>query len=46
MSGLAIAALGLVIVPPCVTTWMVAFTVGVGGSLLLERHSIPFQNMP
>jgi diguanylate cyclase (GGDEF)-like protein/PAS domain S-box-containing protein len=45
MAGLGIAALGLVVVPPCVTTWMVAFTVAVGGSLLLERHSVPFQNM-
>ncbi|MGN6057226.1 MAG: putative bifunctional diguanylate cyclase/phosphodiesterase [Sphingomicrobium sp.] len=45
MAGLGIAALGLVVVPPCVTAWMVAFTVAVGGSLLLERHSVPFQNM-
>ncbi|MCL6729262.1 putative bifunctional diguanylate cyclase/phosphodiesterase [Sphingomonas hankyongi] len=44
-AGLGIGALGLVVVPPCATTWMVAFTVGVGGSLLLGRHSIPFQHM-
>lgn len=45
MSGLGIAALGLVVVPPCVTTWMVAFTLGVGGSLLVARHTVPFQHM-
>jgi diguanylate cyclase (GGDEF)-like protein/PAS domain S-box-containing protein len=45
MAGLGIAALGLVVVPPCVTTWMIAFTVGVGGSLVIERHSVPFQHM-
>jgi diguanylate cyclase (GGDEF)-like protein/PAS domain S-box-containing protein len=45
MSGLGIGALGLVVVPPCVTAWMVAFTAGVGGSLLIGRHSVPFQHM-
>src|SRR3954469_4503142 len=45
MAGLGIAALGLVVVPPCVTAWMVGFTVAVGGSLLVARHSLPFQNM-
>jgi diguanylate cyclase (GGDEF)-like protein len=45
MAGLGIAALGLVVIPPCVTAWMVAFTAGVGGSLLIGRHSIPFQHM-
>jgi diguanylate cyclase (GGDEF)-like protein/PAS domain S-box-containing protein len=45
MAGLGIAALGLVVVPPCVTAWMVAFTAGVGGSLLIGRHSVPFQHM-
>jgi diguanylate cyclase (GGDEF)-like protein/PAS domain S-box-containing protein len=45
MAGLGIAALGLVVVPPCVTTWMVAFTLSVGGSLLLNRHTVPFQHM-
>ncbi len=45
MSGLGIAALGLVVVPPCVTTWMVAFTAGVGGALMIGRHSVPFQHM-
>ena len=45
MAGLGIAALGLVVIPPCVTAWMVAFTAGVGGSLLIGRHSVPFQHM-
>ena len=45
MSGLGVGALGLVVVPPCVTAWMVAFTAGVSGALLLGRHSIPFQHM-
>ena len=45
MAGLGIAALGLVVVPPCVTTWMVAFTLAVGGSLLFNRHTVPFQHM-
>src|SRR5438270_4170542 len=45
MAGLGIAALGLVVIPPCVTAWMVAFTAGVGGSLLIARHSVPFEQM-
>ena len=45
MAGLGIAALGLVVVPPCVTAWMVAFTLAVGGSLLMSRHTVPFQHM-
>jgi diguanylate cyclase (GGDEF)-like protein/PAS domain S-box-containing protein len=44
MAGLGIGALGLVVVPPCVTAWMIAFTAGVGGALLLGRHTIPFQH--
>ncbi len=43
MAGLGIAALGLVVIPPCVTAWMVAFTAGVGGSLL---HRAPFGSVP
>jgi diguanylate cyclase (GGDEF)-like protein/PAS domain S-box-containing protein len=45
MAGVGIAALGLVVVPPCVTAWMVSFTLAVGGSLLLSRHTVPFQHM-
>ncbi len=45
MAGLGIAALGLVVVPPCVVAWMVAFTVGLAGALLIGRNSVPFQHM-
>ena len=45
MAGLGIGALGLVVVPPCATAWMIAFTAGVGGALLLGRHTVPFQHM-
>ena len=45
MAGLGIGALGLVVVPPCVTAWMVAFTGGVGGALLIGRHTVPFPHM-
>src|SRR5438067_2689903 len=45
MAGLGIAALGLVVIPPCVTAWMVAFTAGVGGALLVGRHTVPFQHL-
>ncbi len=45
IAGLGIAALGLVVVPPCVIAWMVAFTVGLAGALLVARHSVPFQHM-
>src|ERR1700752_2095307 len=41
MAGLGVGALGLVVIPACATAWMGAFTVGVGGSLLLGRHSVP-----
>ncbi len=45
MAGLGIGALGLVVIPPCATTWMISFTAGVGGALLLGRHTVPFQHM-
>ncbi|HEX6071797.1 MAG TPA: EAL domain-containing protein [Sphingomicrobium sp.] len=45
MAGLGIGALGLVVVPQCARTWMAAFTAGVGGALLLGRHSLPVQHM-
>src|SRR5947209_3079056 len=45
MAGLGIGALGLVVIPPCVTAWMVAFTAGVGGALLVGRHTVPFQHL-
>ena len=45
MAGVGVAALGLVVVPPCAMAWMVAFTFGVGGALLLGRHTVPSQHM-
>src|SRR3990170_202638 len=45
MAGLGIGALGLVVVPPCVTAWMSAFTAGVSMVLLLGRNSVPFPHM-
>jgi diguanylate cyclase (GGDEF)-like protein/PAS domain S-box-containing protein len=45
MAGLGVAALGLIVIPPCATAWMVAFTAGVAGALLLGRHTVPFQHM-
>ena len=45
MAGLGVGGLGLVVVPQCAMAWMVAFTCGVGGSLLLARHTVPFQHM-
>ncbi|MGI8611032.1 MAG: putative bifunctional diguanylate cyclase/phosphodiesterase, partial [Sphingomicrobium sp.] len=44
-AGLGIGALGLVVVPPCVTAWMSAFTAGVSLVLLLGRSTVPFQHM-
>jgi diguanylate cyclase (GGDEF)-like protein/PAS domain S-box-containing protein len=45
MAGLGVGALGLVVIPACANGWMIAFTAGVGGSLLLGRHTVPFQDM-
>jgi diguanylate cyclase (GGDEF)-like protein/PAS domain S-box-containing protein len=45
MAGLAAGGLGLVVVPQAAMAWMIAFTGGIGGALLLGRHSIPFQHM-
>ena len=45
MAGLGIGALGLVVVPPCVTAWMSAFTAGISAALLFGRNSIPFPHM-
>ncbi len=45
MAGLGIGALGLVVVPPCVTAWMSAFTAGISVALLFGRNSIPFPHM-
>nr|NUR38448.1 diguanylate cyclase [Sphingomonas sp.] len=45
MAGLGVAGLGLVVVPQSAMAWMVAFTAGVGGALVLGRHTVPFQHM-
>ncbi|MEA3081440.1 MAG: hypothetical protein QOD54_1108 [Sphingomonadales bacterium] len=45
MAGLAVGGLGLVVMPPAALAWMIAFTGGVGGALLIGRHTVPFQHM-
>lgn len=45
MAGLGIGALGLVVVPPCVTAWMSAFTAGVSYALIIGRDTVPFQHI-
>src|SRR4051794_39867611 len=45
MAGLGVGGLGLVVIPQCAMSWMVAFTVGVGGALVIGRDTVPFQNM-
>ncbi len=45
MAGLGVGALGLVVIPPCASAWMIAFTGGVAGALLVGRHTVPFQHM-
>ena len=45
MAGLGVGALGLVVIPPCATAWLIAFTCGVVGALLLGRHTVPFHHM-
>ncbi|MCF2515171.1 EAL domain-containing protein [Sphingomonas sp. G124] len=45
LAGLGIAALGLVVVPACVTAWMAIFTAGLSYALLVGRSSVQFDNM-
>ena len=45
MAGLGVGGLGLVVVPQCAMAWMVSFTAGVGGALVLGRDTVPFQHM-
>jgi diguanylate cyclase (GGDEF)-like protein len=45
MAGLGVGALGLVVIPPCANAWMISFTAGVAGSLLIGRHTVPFHHM-
>jgi diguanylate cyclase (GGDEF)-like protein len=44
-AGLGIASLGLVVVVPCVVTWMASFTAGLCAALLIGRNSLPFEHM-
>ena len=44
-AGLGIAALGLVVVPACVTAWMAIFTAGLSYSLIVARNGVPFDNI-
>ncbi|HXH00180.1 MAG TPA: EAL domain-containing protein [Sphingomicrobium sp.] len=45
LAGLGIAALGLVVVPACVTAWMSCFVAGLSLVLLLARNSVPLGHM-
>jgi diguanylate cyclase (GGDEF)-like protein/PAS domain S-box-containing protein len=45
IAGLGIAALGLVVVPACVTAWMALFTAGLSYTLLVGRNGVLFDNM-
>ena len=45
IAGVGIAALGLVVVPACVTAWMAVFTAGLSYALLVSRGSVPFANI-
>ena len=45
LSGLGIAALGLVVIPACVTAWMASFVAGISYTLLIARDTLPFQHM-
>ena len=44
IAGVGIAGLGLVVVFACAVTWMVAFTIGLSGAMLLHS-GVPFQQM-
>lgn len=44
-AGLGIAALGLVVVLPCVVAWMASFTAGLSAALLIGRNSVPFEHL-
>jgi diguanylate cyclase (GGDEF)-like protein/PAS domain S-box-containing protein len=42
IAGLGVAALGLVVVPTCVTAWMASFTLAVCYAMVAGRHSLGF----
>ncbi|MDQ3078249.1 MAG: EAL domain-containing protein [Pseudomonadota bacterium] len=45
LAGLGIAALGLVVVPACVTAWMSCFVAALSAILLLSRDTVPLGHM-
>ena len=45
LAGLGVAALGLVVIPACVTAWMALFVAGVCYALLIARATLPFDNV-
>ena len=45
LAGLGIAALGLVVVPACVTAWMSCFVGGLSVVLVMARHTVPLGHM-
>jgi len=45
LAGLGVAALGLVVVPACVNTWMACFTGAVCFALFMARTTVPFLHM-
>jgi diguanylate cyclase (GGDEF)-like protein len=45
LSGVGIAALGLVVIPTSVSVWMTCFVAALSYSLFVARHTIPFQHM-
>jgi diguanylate cyclase (GGDEF)-like protein len=45
IAGLGIAALGLVVIFPCVVAWIASFTAGLSAALVMARHDIPVQHV-
>ena len=45
LAGLGIAALGLVVVPACVTAWMSSFVGGLSVILVMARETIPLSHV-
>ncbi|WP_343345267.1 EAL domain-containing protein [Sphingomicrobium sp. XHP0239] len=45
ISGLGVAALGLVVVPTAAITWITIFVTALCVSLVVARNTVPFENM-
>ena len=45
LAGLGIAALGLVVIPACVTAWMATFVAAICYAMFVARATIPFDNV-